>query len=260
MALLVWTGKGNEVTTNVIDLNAKVVASDSRWSYVQDDKMHYVDDTSFDKIAVCDDAVMVCAGDAELIGVWKEWLNKDQFYNVQTPPTELDRNGEIVSVYVSLITRPEGELLYSKGVYLFVDGMFMFAGSGGTHACDCFTTNKDVEMCIETAKKQDICTGGQVRKIDVVTGKSNLADPQLGVDDIQASYSQRGNTMDLVKSTKQSAAPGGSASNDQQVQGEKLFFTAPTGPLESRWTQEDHVRLGKALQKLSDRAAKRDNK
>lgn len=248
------------MTTNVIDLSAKVVASDSRWSWLDGNNLHFVDDTAFDKIAVCEDVVMICAGDAGLIGDWRDWVQKPKFYDLPIPNTEIDRNGTMSPIYVALITRPEGELIYCKGIYWLVDGTFMFTGTGGDHARVCFGSNKDIEQCIVTASEKDHHTGGQVRKVDVVTGKGNLANPAKGVQDIHDSYVQRGQIMDLVSNTKKSVAPATAAANDQTAQAKQMHFSAPTGQTPAPWTSEDHLRLGKALKSLAYRAENRAKK
>jgi len=246
------------MTTNVIDLAAKQVASDSRWSFTADDGLfHYVEETSFDKIGINDDVVMVCAGDARLIDAWKTWLQQPSFFHTTPPETEVVRNGVVHPVYVALITRPECELLYCKGVYWLVDGTFMFTGTGGEYARDCFSTNKNIEKCIGSAADVDDHTGGPVKRVDVATGKGNLAHPPKGVDDIYESYNQRGFIMD--RKTRVITPVTQPAANDQSVHGREMHFSAPTGQPASAWTREDHLRLGKALQVLSDRAdARRD--
>ena len=152
------------------------------------------------------------------------------------------------------MTTPECELAYCRGVYLFVDGAFMFAGTGWTHAMECFRSNKDIEKSVESAKADDF-TGGTVRVVDVATGQGNLSAPQRGLEDVSECYRERGMIMDTAS---RKITPVRQAANDQSAaatQGhQQMFFSAPTGHDSVPWTPEDHVRLGKALERLKNRA------
>lgn len=241
------------MTTNVIDRDARRVATDSRWSFEDGHELHYVDDTNFDKIFVGKDLIAVFAGDSQLIAAWKEWIALPNYWDVDTPETEIDRNGVTSSIAIALITKPECELEYCRGVYLFLDGSFMFTGTGWEHALQCFRANKDIERCVESAKADD-CTGGIVRIVDVVTGQGNLADPQKGLENIRECYEQRGFIMDKVS---RKVTPVREAANDQSAAGQQvkeLHFRAPTAHDSVPWSREDHVRLGKALERLKSRA------
>lgn len=241
------------MTTNVIDQENRRVASDSRWSVEDADNIYFVDDTGFDKIAVGEDVVMVCAGDSQLIAEWKAWITLPDYWDVTPPQTEIMRDGNPCSISVAIITSPECELAYCRGVYLFVDGAFMFTGTGWVHAMQCFRSNKDVEKCVESAKA-DHFTGGTVRIVDVTTKQGNLANPQQGVEDIRAAFNERGHVMDKVS---RKVTPVRQAANDQSaadLKAQELHFSAPTGHDSVPWSREDHLRLGKALEKLKLRA------
>jgi len=243
------------VTTNFIDHEARKVASDSRWSFVRDGKIHYVDDTSFDKIVITDSVVMICAGNAALIDAWKKWVLQPEFWDVNPPQTDVkDDKGNVVdSITVAIVTRPECQLYYCRGVYWFVDGTFMFTGTGGGHAMACFHSNRDLNRCMESARSDNF-TGGTIRIVDVSTGESNLASPQLELENVLTTYSERGCIMDPSNGK---ITPVRAAANDQAAapaQAHSLPFSAPTGHDCAPWTPDDHVRLGRALERLKTRA------
>jgi len=88
--------KATRMTTNVVDSAARIVATDSRWSWPVELRTTgishariYVDDAGFDKIEVGDDYSFIFAGNAILMGMWKAW-RRDPNRVVQNPPPVAD--------------------------------------------------------------------------------------------------------------------------------------------------------------------------
>ncbi|WP_155767673.1 hypothetical protein [Xanthomonas hortorum] len=129
------------MTTNVLDNNSKRLASDSRWSLLIGGHLVYVDDTGFDKIADRASAGMICAGDAQLIGAWKEWfLARDQ---IDLPPTERRlSNGALSPICVTIISKPGFTIDFSSGNYHAYQNLALFCGSCASSAMACFSVNK----------------------------------------------------------------------------------------------------------------------
>lgn len=65
------------MTTNVFSIipSHKIMACDSRWSYETDKFLYYIDDSGYDKIIYNGVIVAVFAGKANVIELFKKWIN-----------------------------------------------------------------------------------------------------------------------------------------------------------------------------------------
>ena len=68
------------MTTSILDFVNNKAISDTRWSikffHEGEAYLAYHDDTKFFKLASDENIVMITAGDAYLISVWKNWLKQ----------------------------------------------------------------------------------------------------------------------------------------------------------------------------------------
>jgi hypothetical protein len=245
------------MTTNAIDIQQLIVSSDSRWSCLVDDQLHFVDDTNFDKIVVNEDAVMICAGDGELIGEWHEWFRRPDCYETETPRTEITRGAITETVCITILGRPDGTILFIRGSYHTIDMHALFAGSGAIFAHGCFTANKCVMKCVQTAACHDFYTGGDVKFYNIVTGENNLSNIVHAFDHVDNEYRARGKVMDITTKKVMDINPKSAANDAAQKNASGFHLSAPTGEAYRPWSADDKDRLQVAVNKLAERAKER---
>lgn len=247
------------MTTNAIDLKKLMVASDSRWSFLDGNKLYFVDDTHFEKIGMNADAVLICAGDGVLIDQWQQWLHLPNPYTSQLPPVErLDPNTGLQSVHLTILGRPDGAILFIKGSYHTVDTEALFAGSGKEHAHRCFYENRDVARCIATAAQHDYFTGGLTKMVKVATGEHNLHLPVERYQHVVNEFQARGMVMDIDTKRVTSIHAAANQSNNALNAGiPNVNLSAPSGEPMRPWTGDDKQRLSEAVAKLAERSKAR---
>ena len=250
------------MTTNAIDRKKVVIASDSRWSYMENGHLVFVDDTGFDKIAWRGAGAMICAGDGVLIDVWKKWFLQPVLDPGQIPPTErIKPDHSVVSLDVTLLQAGTGTVLFIKGSYLTLDQEAFFAGTGAQAAHECFTTNRCAKKSVDSAKLKDIQTGGDTKFVELASGTHNLNPVGKTLTDAENELKTRGYAMNLTtknvipfssylasQGNAQSQVPPATASN----------LSAPTSQDIRPWTDEDKQRLRDAVTQMIDSESKTD--
>lgn len=244
------------MTTNVIDRRKYVVASDSRWSILNEAEgyLAFVDDTGFDKIGDRNHASLVCAGDALLIEAWKNWFREPVLDISKLPDTErYDANGAVSSIVVSLVTKPDGRLVYSFGWYLDHMEEAKFSGSGAAPARDCYVVNGCGRTAVASAGMVDPMTGGETKYVEVQTARHNLHQEVVSLKEVEEQLMNRGLVMDLKNPEKVvSIAQWNQQSVAKGLEAGSLSLSAPTGQPHRAWTEVEKNELRKALQNLAD--------
>lgn len=239
------------MTTNVYDRGAIHLATDSRWSFRVDDyAVCYVDDTGFDKLFIDQHANFAAsfAGNSELISDWKDYLGT----TMAGPWPEVYRNG--VAICICLVDRL-GNVVFQENQDIHHDDGSVFAGSGALSAYTCWKSNKSATRAVDSAKMIDIFSGGEVKLVEVATGKHNVQNstPLAGV---AQSFLQKG----FVMYTKSSPTPipfDQAAANDAKlgeiknklVSGE-VQISAPYDRMYQDWSDEKKTQLGAAIASL----------
>ena len=121
-----------------------------------DDALVFVDDTGFDKIFEFNKYLMLFAGTAKLIQVWKNHIS--DLNSTGLPPTVLDG----MSIAVS-ITDLETSAVFFEHNQAATYETVRFAGSGASAAERCWFKNFCAKRAVGTASFFDVCTGGQVK-------------------------------------------------------------------------------------------------
>jgi len=239
------------VTTNAIDRKQLVIASDSRWSYVENGYLIYVDDVDFDKIVWRQSGAMICAGSGVLIDAWRSWFLAPM-PSLNAPPTEfLKPNGETESLMVTVFQARTGAVLFSCGWYLPFDDVAYFAGTGAEHAHRCFSNNRCAKRAVQSAAQDDPCTGGATKFVELVSGTHNLSPVQKSLNDIVDVLLTKGKAMNLttknvVSFAEYAAAPGQASGARPSASN----LSAPTGQVFRQWTDEDKKRLVDAVRTM----------
>lgn len=239
------------MTTNAIDRRKVIIASDSRWSLVENDHLIYVDDTGFEKIATRPFSAMICAGDGVLIEAWRNWYLARQLLVANLPPTERPFQDGQVSIDVTLVAE-DGQILFIKGVYITLDEHALFAGSGAAPAYECFEVNRSATLSVESASKVDPQTGGAIKFVDLQLRKHNLSQPGRTLKDANQELLARGMAMDLT--TKKVIPMRDYLATATQQKGNfqagDSGLSAPTGKNCRPWTSADKERLKQAVESL----------
>ncbi len=237
------------MTTNAIDKLKKIIASDSRWSISAGDEILYVDDTGFDKIANRPVGCIICAGDAKLIEMWRLWFLSPVINTANFPPFDrMDANSP-VGITISYIQKPDGRILFSRGVYAIFGEDAMFSGSGAVIAMECYGKNRCAKTSIETAAAIDPATGGETKFVELETNRHNLSSQPVALADVQTQLGLRGIVMNTL--TKK-VTPIKDYMADQNgvmravLKGE-MSLSAPTGQPYRPWTDAEKAEFKKVM-------------
>ncbi len=244
------------MTTNVFCKKSNVLASDSRWSYRIDDRLHttlavaYVDDTGYDKIAFDQDTGYIFAGPGPVIDRWRTW--------VLSPAQMLEKRPAVATDFsVCMVDSESGEILMEHGQKVR-DEHCRTAGTGAKPAYDCWMVNSDAQRAVATAMTQDWWSGGQVKFLSG-SRKHNL---NLTADfaSIAQTFLAKGMVMYPASSSKRSVPLAQAANDDPRIQNlvdkvksGQLSAEAPSGHDPVIWTPTDEARLDEALAKRAER-------
>lgn len=226
-----------------------MVTCDSRWSKPVDDLVFYVDDTGFDKIADRQAAVMVCAGSAVLIELWKRWFANP----VGEPPlTEyIEPSGHFQAIFVSIIGKPDFRMLFSAGVFENYEDAAEFCGTGAIFAKDCYSVNGCATTAVGTAAVHDPMTGGEVKFVDVTAShRNNLSPNPASLADAAKLLETRGMVMDKKTGNVYSIADA-SPTIKQKLQAAATYgLSAPTGQTLRAWSAREKEDVKKVMAQI----------
>lgn len=253
------------MTTTVYDVDASLVASDSRWSaYVNlydGQYLFFVDNTGFNKLVDRLGAVLVLAGDGELIAEWKKWWACDELNIDNMPSVALN---EIRKISVMIVSKEDREILFDAGPKLAIADEFeddnarrylaVFSGSGQQFASQCWFNNRCYNQSILTASANDPCTGGDVKYINFATNAHNTNDENFDYTSIQKSLMERGMLMKLAD---KNVIP-----LDQHLQSEEIKDKIANGAIRASapsgkestfvWNEARLAKLSKAINKVTE--------
>lgn len=251
------------MTTNVFCKKKNVLASDSRWSFRIDDKLSttlviaYVDDTGYDKIALDEDTGFIFAGPGHAIDRWRTWALSPNQALLPRPPVETD-------FAICMTDLESGDILMEHGQKIS-DEFCRTAGTGAFPAYECWKVNFDAKTAVESAKKVDLSSGGDVKFLSCGDRKHNLSFA-ASFDSIAAQFLHKG--MVMYPASSHNAVPIAQAANDDprvaslvsKVKSGQASAEAPSGLDPVVWTPADEARLDEALAaRAARRAARKAN-
>jgi hypothetical protein len=247
------------MTTNIFDGNARVMATDSRWSIEYGSWLFYLDDTGYEKIERCNGFALMFAGRGERIQEFKDWIRSNP-----APESEMPA---VKGMSVCMVEEATGEVAFQKHQDI-ESGNVLCAGSGARWAFDCWSKNRSSKQAVESAKIKDYCSGGEVKYIDFANNDTNLfsynAESQLTIQTISTNIFQRGIAMKIQATpvgtpnlpfTKADAT----AANDEQlaraevgalVANGTLSATAPCDGMHNEWSADDKANFKVALGRM----------
>lgn len=240
------------MTTNVRDSVSHTLAADSRWSI--DLTQHslpyvlYVDDADYQKLISFGRGVFMFAGDSKLIDSWKFAIglaaNFPNAVNWDNMPT--------TGLAVTAVDVVTGAVLIDMNP-THSEPTCAFAGTGATHARQCWQANRNAEMAVETAKKSDIYSGGTVRYYRIATGEHNIGDDRP-LSTLNASLAKRGyamkmeNTVTSVPISEAVKADPMLKSVIDEVSKGNINATAPHSNMDRIWTEGEKRTLVGAME------------
>ncbi|MFV7666891.1 hypothetical protein [Shewanella algae] len=254
------------MTTIIYDKYNKAVASDTRWSCeaeFSDGRKYffYVDDSDFEKIADRDTAVLILAGQGDLIAKWKDWWHNSLDEN-NLPPIE-NANG-MTAVSLMIINKTTNEVIFDAGqkklLYCMQTNnlMSVFAGSGDLWAAHCWNTNRDYVSAVITASNNDLYTSPIVKFVDFGNGTKNVAKCCFQYNEISNAMLRRGYFMD-ISNGQPAANDVGTPLTSEQLRTElssklangSIVASAPVPGLSNfKWTDEHKARFQRAIQQV----------
>ena len=238
------------MTTNVFDVKAAIIASDSRWSFTLKDgaalrAVVYADDTGFDKMVFGEGVCALFAGRSNLISLWKDWIRSNNKVVLRRPITEENFSMCVVSA-------TDGKLIFEHGQKI-TDDHYRFAGTGAKPAHTCWLTNKDAIRAVQSAALNDHYSGGEVKYFKVNTQDHNISSTGQ-YSAINEAIFKRGIVMYPTYEGKKVSIQD-AASKDPQI-GELMkkiasgdaVAEAPSGHDPVIWTETDIKRLDNSLE------------
>ena len=180
------------MTTTIYDRAKGVIACDSRWS-IPDDRFGvlYVDEAPYLKIEIAQNHAFVFAGKAPIIGQWKVYLRaRAEGQNLPVPPMQG------IAALVAEIGSGKLKHYYKQDIILpdVFDAQTIFAGTGSTHAARCWQANQCPARAVASAMNFDICTGGEVRYVELLSGQHNLSHCH-GIESLNQAFLHKGMVM-----------------------------------------------------------------
>ena len=233
-----------------MDRRNAIVASDSRWSIELPDCLLFVDDTGFDKIIAREGAVMICAGSAQFIELWKAWFLEP---TPQIPPTETkDDAGNVwQAICVSIIGRPGFDQLFSAGSYENYEGAAEFCGTGALYAKDCYSVNGCATTAVRSASCHDPMTGGAVKFAQVNEPfDNNLNEALVPLQEVMNQMNERGMAMDKSSGKVVSIAEKFSDNTGAAAALCASKLSAPSGQALRAWTDREKQDVLKVMAQI----------
>src|SRR5471030_312080 len=245
------------MTTNVYDIAAGLLTSDSRWSFEEAGWLVYVDDTGYDKLAFDSQLGFLFAGDLGAIDEWKQWVAGGRI--VGAPLNNIDLMPVIV------VDMADGSVPFISD-YMLKSGNTQveawYGGTGGPYAKDCWQVNKCAKTAVVTAKNSDQFSGGAVMHIERITLDTNINN-SMSASNVNTQCQERG----IMINTKSSQGPVlvKDAANDptnvvaQEIAKKVLSGAARLGApfpgMRQPWTQEKKAELAEALERYAPKKA-----
>lgn len=235
------------MTTNVVDLKAGIVSSDSRWSFEYPKFILFADDVGFDKIKVKNKFALVFAGNSFLIQLWKDWIDSD--CSGEMPPYE--HSG--MSMAVSVTDTTNGTIPFERGQNIQLPEA-RFAGSGSIFARNCWAVNGCAQLAVTTASFFDCYSGGIV-KYHWFSGDTNVGG-SARYSDINRVTAERGFVM--YKQQPPLIVPAREAVNtdravkqacDEIAQGSAIAC-APCDAMYEPWTADEKRLFSRVIAKV----------
>lgn len=235
------------MTTTIHDKIADRITSDSRWSAVlNENEILYIDDTPFEKLVDAGPFALVMAGDSILIKQWKEWISRGAAPSSR-PPVERSTPQGKQFICVCLIVKPSYVLFDTEQTCLLVPNA-RFSGSGKHYAKQCWEVNKCAKKAIESAKINDLFSGGIVKFVDFNAGSSNLSQDTLSVDELH--YEMQENGFVINKTTSEVIPMKEYKTKEDVKKGFEtgsLVASAPVGDFMSPWDTALESKLDNAI-------------
>lgn len=243
------------MTTNVLDIQNKMMTSDSRWSNTTSRAIFYIDNTDFDKMCVNGNCAFMFAGDGNLIQEWKDWVFDTNRDVSKFPDVEREYpNGKKFSISLCGIIISSGKICVERGLMEFENAKF--AGTGGVYALQCWTKNRCAKKAIETASSWDSLSGGRVAYANLEDGSHNTKN-NCTVFDVSNDLRIRGFKMN--KDTKEIISMRDVAANDPDVielwgdsnaSNLKAVVNAPCESMYIPWTEQEKLDLATGLKEM----------
>ncbi len=251
------------MTTNVTDLSARQMASDSRWSIVvpeplpgldhKPDFVIFIDDARFDKIVRHRGTAYMFAGNGRMIQAWKDWLASAPGSAVSRPPPYTAEGG----IAICMVEMATAVVKFDKGQKIKdpdkSSPKALFAGSGARHAHGHWKVNRDALKAVEAAIAVDIFSGGAVKYVRFADGSHNLDEAET-INDVTQRLAKKGIVMYQGHGNKagisvEQAATGDPAVREvlDRIASGKLVAGAPFESMYEPWSEEDVRRLDAAL-------------
>lgn len=241
------------VTTNVYDGAKQLLSSDSRWSvkHPSGDFIVYVDDAGFDKIETARGHAFLFAGLASTIQNWKSFIRSEPTGSVGHP--------SIDQIALLIVDMQTGTVVDHVGQDILLptpeEPTTSFAGTGSSHAADCWLVNGCAKTAVESAKGFDLYSGGSVKYFELNTLVNNLQNT-IDYDELRQAFTAQGMVMYTANSQKQLPV-NEAAVNDvrvaeicESIANGQLSPTAPCDAMYNRASTEEKRRLAATLDKI----------
>ncbi len=235
------------------------MATDSRWSIEYGQWILYLDDTGYDKIERFNGVSLMFAGLGPKIQQYKDWIRSN--------PADFSAMPDVKGMAVCMVHEATNAVMFRKHQDIESNNVYC-AGSGARPAYSCWLDNKCSKTAVESAKRKDHFSGGDVKYVNFATNETNLANifpqVQMTIQMITDNIIQRGIAMQIhatpTGTPDLKLAKGSSATvHDEQsirvamaqeVAAGKLSATAPCDGMHNDWSEEDKQNFKDALSQM----------
>jgi sugar/nucleoside kinase (ribokinase family) len=160
----------HSMTTNVLDLEAGIAATDSRWSVSTPRFFLCIDNTGFEKIVARSKYLLVFAGAGSLIQEWKDW-SLGLPASLEHEP-EFSRKSRAVAVTIT--DMDDASVLFER-MQTRSEPNARFTGTGAAHAFAYWQEHGNAIAAVRHAIALDRASGGDV-KFFKFSGENNIFD------------------------------------------------------------------------------------
>ncbi|MBV1835105.1 hypothetical protein [Novacetimonas pomaceti] len=242
------------MTTFVIDLNNRMIASDSRLSVKVSDNLIIAVDTDEDKILVHNGLVFIFAGNGPTTFGWRDWILGETEKFPPFPP----KNGHIGAIICAVnISTLDSEMVIGDERIIIRDQErgLLIGGTGRKVAKEDWDKNQNAISSVQAAINRDARTGGTIKYYDILTGKHNLTRPLHSVSNVRRMFRENSIVMYDLEGKKELSAKS-EAIRNQEVKN----FLYNIGEKEKRdklglletpsWPYEEKIKVEQTLRRL----------
>jgi hypothetical protein len=242
------------MTTNVLDLDAGIAATDSRWSISTARFFVCIDDAGFEKILARKNFLLVFAGAGSLIQEWKDWAKGLPGSLHKMPNFSLKSRAVAITI---TDMDSVGVLFERMQNQNYSDQKVRFTGTGSPHAFAYWQEHHDALGAVQSAILMDRKSGGSV-KYYMFDGRNNLEET-IRFEELMDKVAKKGMIMCTDKSTELLPIQEVAKTNPEvdalvrTIESGEAEILSPCDEMYRPWTEEEKRRFQRVAENIAKR-------